>query len=246
MTIETGTSPAIQGQNQSSYIDLALYLLAGFGLFIVASLVLSRFSKIGTLADSSARYLLNFLIFAGAFYFLGIRRGKISWQSVGMALSQWRSSFLLVGPMLAIGVLPIRGVLGLVAQQWFGGGIGGLQFRTEIITGGGYTPLTAIVTLMGAGILAPIAEELYFRGLLHTWFQSHAPFWPRVLASSFLFALGHIDSIGVVVSAFVMGIVIAIAFERTRSIWLPIVIHAVTNSFAVIVIFAALAMGLTR
>jgi membrane protease YdiL (CAAX protease family) len=241
MPLDTPDAPP--GQIQSTRWDLMLYLLGGFGVFILASLLLSVVSKTGTPVDSFARYALNFLIFSGSFYFLGIRRGKITFQSVGLVPGRWRQSFLLIAALLVFTFLPIRAVLGFLAQQWFGDGIGGLQFRTQVITGGGFTPITAVITLLGAGIFAPLAEELYFRGLLHTWLQSHTRFWPRVLVSSFLFALGHIDSIGVVVSSFVMGIVIAVAFERSRSLWLPILIHTITNLFAVILLIAATMFG---
>jgi membrane protease YdiL (CAAX protease family) len=79
--------------------------------------------------------------------------------------------------------------------------------------------------------------------LIHNWFAEHFRFWPRVLLSSAIFGLGHFDSIGVVISSFVMGVVIAIAYERTQTLWLPIAIHAVTNSAAIVLLFVTLALG---
>ena len=91
-------------------------------------------------------------------------------------------------------------------------------------------------------MLAPISEELYFRGLIHRWFQSRLRFWPRVLLSSAIFGLAHFDSIGVAVSSFMLGLINAVAYERSESVWLPIAIHMITNSFGVILLYVATAI----
>jgi membrane protease YdiL (CAAX protease family) len=57
------------------------------------------------------------------------------------------------------------------------------------------------------------------------------------LLSSALFALGHFDSAGVVASSFFLGLVCAVALERGRSLWLPVAIHALNNSLAVMLLY---------
>jgi membrane protease YdiL (CAAX protease family) len=59
------------------------------------------------------------------------------------------------------------------------------------------------------------------------------------LLSSAWFAIGHIDAIGVAVSSFIMGVVLAWVYERTKSLWLTIAIHIITNSTAVILLLLA-------
>jgi len=85
----------------------------------------------------------------------------------------------------------------------------------------------------------PISEELFFRGAIFTVLRDHWPVWAAVLISSALFGLGHADSLGVVAASFVMGVVNAIAFEKTRSIWVPVAIHAANNSLAIILVYLA-------
>jgi membrane protease YdiL (CAAX protease family) len=60
-----------------------------------------------------------------------------------------------------------------------------------------------------------------------------------VLISALIFGLGHFDTLGVVAASFVMGVVNALVLEKTRSIWVPVVIHAANNSLAVILVYAA-------
>ena len=99
------------------------------------------------------------------------------------------------------------------------------------------------MTFLGVGLLAPVSEELYFRGLLHGWFRSRRfAFWLRVLLSSTLFAVAHFDSVAVVASSFVLGVANALLYEWSRSIWVPIAMHVLTNSIAVELLYAALAV----
>jgi membrane protease YdiL (CAAX protease family) len=59
-----------------------------------------------------------------------------------------------------------------------------------------------------------------------------------------IFGLGHFDTLGVLISSFIMGIVIAIAYERTKTLWLPVAIHAVTNGGSIILLYLAMALRL--
>jgi uncharacterized protein len=224
-------------------VDLVLYLFTGLGLFIVFSGLLSLFTQVGTLLDSTLRFLINLIFLGGTTILLGVHRKKITWHQLGLQTDRWRMKYLWLAILLGLAINPIRALLALIAQMLVGGGLEALEGRAEILTAGGFTWPAFLITLLGAGILIPIAEELYFRGLLHNWFAEHFHFWPRVLLSSAIFGLGHFDSIGVVISSFIMGVVIAVAYERTKSLWLPIAIHAVTNSGAIILLFLTLALG---
>ncbi len=209
-------------------------------MFLAASAALSLVSKIGTLGNSLARYLMNLVFLGGAALFWGLRRKKITWDQLGLSLHRWRWAFLVLAILISAVLNPIRAGLAILVQMLFGGGMAGLQERSTILLGGGFTWPAFILTLIGVGILAPISEELYFRGLLFNWFEEHMPFWPSVLISAALFGLGHFDTIGVVVAAFIMGIVNAWVYARTRSLWMPIAIHAVTNSSAIILLFVSM------
>jgi membrane protease YdiL (CAAX protease family) len=128
----------------------------------------------------------------------------------------------------------------LLAEAVTGGSLSDIQARQEVIVPGGPLPLNFVITLLFVGVLAPLAEELYFRGLIHRWFRSRLAFWPAVLISSAIFGLGHIGSVAAVVSTFFLGVVLAVTFERGRSLWLPILIHMTNNSLAVVLTYALL------
>ena len=228
-----------------SWLDLALYLLVGFGSFLlISALVALQFQGL-SLGAAFLLFLVNFACFGGTTVLLGVRRGKISWAQLGLRPLRWRWQWLLIGIGLAVLLLPGRAILGLLVQWAVEGNFDSLQARGDLMTGGmlEFSWLGFLSTLLGAGFLVPIAEELYFRGLLHTWFWGKTDrVWLRVLASSAIFALGHADSISVVAASSVIGIVNAIAYERTRSLFIPIVVHITTNSAAILLLYLSLAL----
>ena len=231
--------------SRQGWLDLVLYLLVGFGSFFLISGLVGQLFPALSLGASFLLFLANFICLGGTTYLLGIRRGKISWRQLGLRPFRWQWQWLFIGVGLAILLLPGRALLGLLVQMLLEGNLDSLQARSDIITGGAleFSWLGFLSTFIGVGVLAPISEELYFRGLLHSWFWGKtARVWLRVLASATIFGLAHADSVSVVAASFVIGVVNAIAYERTRSLFIPIVIHLTTNSAAVLLLYLALAL----
>ena len=79
------------------------------------------------------------------------------------------------------------------------------------------------------GILAPIAEEIFFRGILYGFFRR----WGVLLAvalSTLLFVVAHpMSHQGVFIPQVVGGIVFAVAYEVEGSLLVPITIHVLGN-----------------
>jgi membrane protease YdiL (CAAX protease family) len=219
-------------------------LFGGFGVFLVASAVYGAAAlpenQPITLPIAVGAFVLNVLIFVGATAVLGVWRKRFTWAEIGWWPIKWDWSYLFWAIGLAVGFLPIRAALAFAAQSLLGGGMDDLQNRADLLGAGSHSWIGFAMTLLWVGILVPISEELYFRGLLWRWFQPRLAFWPRLLILSALFGLAHFDSVGVMVSTFLLGLFCAYAYERTRSIWCPIAIHAVNNSLSVILLYFAL------
>jgi membrane protease YdiL (CAAX protease family) len=79
--------------------------------------------------------------------------------------------------------------------------------------------------MLSAGVLAPLVEELLFRGTLFRNLRVRFNSAVAVLASSALFGLGHKDQVG----AFISALCFALVYTRTRSLWAPIALHALNN-----------------
>jgi membrane protease YdiL (CAAX protease family) len=78
------------------------------------------------------------------------------------------------------------------------------------------------------GILGPVAEEIFFRGILYGFLRR----WGVIVAlviSTLIFVLCHPLGHGIPVSRLVGGILFAAAYEISGSLMVPITIHALGN-----------------
>jgi len=78
------------------------------------------------------------------------------------------------------------------------------------------------------GIIAPIAEEIFFRGILYGFFRRRGVFVALIL-STFLFVLPHLGSSGLPITQIVGGVLFAAAYEIEGSLMVPIMAHASGN-----------------
>jgi len=86
----------------------------------------------------------------------------------------------------------------------------------------------ALFFLVG-GMVAPVAEEVFFRGVLYSFFKR----WGVIVAivlTTVIFVLIHTLNGGFPVTQVVGGIVFALAYEMTGSLVVPITIHALGNT----------------
>ena len=86
-----------------------------------------------------------------------------------------------------------------------------------------FTWAGAIGMLILGGLLVPIAEELFFRGVLYTWLRDSFGIWIAIPGSALVFGLLH-GEISVAGATFVMGLVLAWLYERSNSLWPSITI----------------------
>ena len=242
MNEKSGSPSAEQQPPSFSRIQLMLYPLLVIGLFFVTSLAVALAVQRGVLRQGSLLlallvYALNFFLFAGGAFLLAVWPGKLTWAELGIAPPRWRWLWLLLAVGVTLILLPLRGLIGLIVQQWFGGGLEGMQSRLDLLLGSEMSWPRFFVTLLGAGFLAPVAEELFFRGFLYTALRQRLGIAAAVTISSLVFAVGHIDALGVVAASFIMGIALALAYEYTRSLWVAIAIHAFNNSLATVLVY---------
>lgn len=91
-------------------------------------------------------------------------------------------------------------------------------------------PETLHIVLGGisAIVAAPIGEELFFRGLLHTALRARMGFWLAATISSAIFAAVHVIPL-LMPMFFVVGLGLALVYERRGSLLAPIAAHAAFN-----------------
>jgi membrane protease YdiL (CAAX protease family) len=96
--------------------------------------------------------------------------------------------------------------------------------------------LLRILIFVLAVLVAPILEELLFRGLFQTMLRSFlVKPWPAIIASSVLFAAIH-QNVGHWPALFVLAMCLGYAYEKSGSLLRPIFIHALFNGITIAVV----------
>lgn len=92
-------------------------------------------------------------------------------------------------------------------------------------------PIGVIVALWGGAIvLAPLAEELFFRGLVQTFLvRVVGNRWLAIALASVAFGIVHFQQPHAVPALAVLALLLGYAYERTGSLLPPILIHALFN-----------------
>jgi membrane protease YdiL (CAAX protease family) len=85
-------------------------------------------------------------------------------------------------------------------------------------------------------IIAPITEELFFRGFLFSRLKVSVGAVAAIILSSLMFALAH-GQANVGIDTFILGVFSCILVLMTKSIWPSIVLHMMKNGMAFLLIF---------
>lgn len=90
------------------------------------------------------------------------------------------------------------------------------------------------VILLAFLLVAPVAEELFFRGVAYNaWERERGP-WVAVVGSAALFAAIH-SSLFALVPIFALGVMLALLYRRTGSLAANIALHAGFNTISVVI-----------
>lgn len=95
-----------------------------------------------------------------------------------------------------------------------------------------------VAVFLAAAVIAPIAEEIMFRGFLYRLLRKRLPTWAAVPISAAFFAVLH-GIPPLIPMLFFLGVVFALVVEHTRSLYCSIILHAVQNSVALLALFGA-------
>lgn len=177
--------------------------------------------------------LVQTLIIVVSIEFGWRRRKGLTLRDIGF---QQTSIWLLV--IVAIAGFLLAGTIEGIERQL---GIKPGDLVPELIAPQGFVWLHFVAVLITVGIIAPVAEEMIFRGVLYSWFRSRFNVPLAITLNAGLFGLIHLGyPLPLMALVALMGAVFAWSFERTGSLWVPIVLHIGQNSAVVIAIYATL------
>ena len=135
--------------------------------------------------------------------FRGFRASAIGWI------------FAAIGAYLVFAAIYVA-IFGEPKQEDIAEGFGALPFQILLIV-----------------IAAPIAEEVCFRGMLFGGFRERWPMWAAALLSGIVFGGLHaLTGLTAVPPLIFFGFVLALLYEKTGSLWPPIILHLLNNAVA--------------
>lgn len=169
----------------------------------------------------------------------GVWRKKLTWADIGFKPAS--ASWLLWAGITAILFIPIIGLIALAIQIALGLPIENPQLDFLAPQDINWSGILAMVVF--GGFIVPVAEEIFFRGVLYRWMRQSLKIWPAIIISSLIFGLMHGD-IAVAGATFIMGIILAWFYERSGSLWAPITIHIINNATKLVLLYVMIASGI--
>ena len=86
-----------------------------------------------------------------------------------------------------------------------------------------------LVLFYSVVIIAPITEELFFRGFIYSIIRKYNGITKALIVSTALFALAHFDIHFRFIPLVLSSIFLAYLYEKSKSLIPPIIVHAVFN-----------------
>jgi len=157
----------------------------------------------------------------------------IRWEQVIRYWQYWGLPILLMGMSLTgyfALYFPLSFVLPRFVDRY------ALQSQSELLHYSGFGfQLGNILTMLAVVVIAPIVEEFVFRGVLLTRWSIKWGTPRAVLLSSAIFGVLHTEILG----HLFFGYVMAVLYIKTRSLFLPILMHAINNG----IVWALMLLG---
>ena len=96
-----------------------------------------------------------------------------------------------------------------------------------------------VTRILYGSLIAPIVEELVFRGLLMTALSKFKKYYIDAIISSALFSLIHVLQYGWVLTDFIVyagaGMLLSMLFRYTHSVYWSMALHILWNTFLIVV-----------
>lgn len=94
--------------------------------------------------------------------------------------------------------------------------------------------INLVLVLFLVTVMAPVAEELLFRGYVYRALRNGTGMWVAALLSGVIFGGIHLGSspVGFIVPLCILGVGLALLYQWTGSLYAPVALHAFNNSIA--------------
>ncbi len=232
------------------WLDLGIILIGTILILVAGVLILILINVIKganpeellepTVAQTISLTALEAVALIGGVYFFGLRRKGFAWEAVGIRPTS--INWYLIAILVTLIVIPLASLVTIAI--YFAAGQSLENPQLDFLLPEGLSTIDAFVMLILAGFIAPLGEELLFRGVIYTTLRERWGIWISVLLSSLLFAFIH-GNIAVGITGFLLGIVAAVVFEFSGSLWTAVLVHSINNSLKIGLLYILVNLGIT-
>ncbi len=153
-------------------------------------------------------------------WWLAVRKYGVGWDTLGFR--RFDAGALGMGCGLMLISLLINAVYSAFLAVF------GLRAQVDLVPI--FAELSSPWWLLLAGIVvAPVVEELFFRGFVYAGLAQRYSWRKAAIISSALFALIHLQ-LTAVLPIFILGYIFAYLYRRSGSIWPAVLMHVSTNA----------------
>lgn len=216
--------------------------LAYFAGNIIVLIVMAILELMGVSIESLVRPAILDTVLATVIYSLTIAiaigtpyiwKRRTSMETLGLQrLPSW--SDIGLAPVAFIIYMLITTIVLMTITSWISG------FPSDQAQDVGFNSLGSqgdnVLAFLTLVVLAPIAEEILFRGYLYGKLKGHVPTVVAAIVTSLLFALAHFQwNVGI--DVFVLSLILCWLRSLTGSIWAGILVHMIKNGIAYYLLF---------
>lgn len=206
-----------------------VWALAMALVWIIAFVIIGYLADTLNLAiDPSLIVVFGTLLLLVPTWYFSVHKYGVSWSALGLRGFSPRA----VG--LGCGLMLVSLLFNLVYAAFLG--IFGLEIQPDIEQMFDNTDFPFIL-LLGGAIVAPIVEEIFFRGFIFAGLRNRWNWKVAALISAGLFALAHILPTSLI-PILILGLIFSFLYQVSGSIWPAILMHMLTNTVALSAAYA--------
>ena len=215
------------------------FLWMGFIFMIFGGLSISSAQAVGS--DVGAKIDVNVLVISIGFQLIiALATVAVVWRRIhpvqwlGLAWRRW-PLVIAIAPFTVLSMWAVfAGIEAAGYSKWLESlGVERMQETVKLLQDS-TDPTILVLMAVTAVLVAPVCEELVFRGYLYPAAKRFAGPWVAGICTALVFGAAH-GSLAALLPLFLFGLVLVFLYEKTGSIWAPMAAHFCFNGLTVLI-----------
>lgn len=206
---------------REAWVSVLLLVLLNIGLlFLVRESSGAGLAQSALVVAAELAYLLPVMIV--------LLWKRIPWRHIGFGRFDWGTLGIGCGTMLGAYVVILAHNLVITAL--------GIAPQGQAILDVLNALDSPVWLIVAAVVVAPLVEEIFFRGFLFQGFRQKYGWVNAMLLSSGIFAAAHLDPVSLV-PTFLLGLVFSYVYHRSNSVWPSVLLHFLVNGSSALLLY---------